>query len=72
LTSWAFTFRLEFFFRSVASFIDASVLTVYTADGIMHFYIHYTEPSTSTAEIDKLVSKAMDLLRSAIERPINA
>lgn len=64
--------RVESFFGGVSEIIDASVLTVYTIDRIMHFHLHYMEHVMSTAEVEKLTSKVMDLLKSAFEQPINA
>lgn len=59
--------RVESFFGGVSEIIDASVLTVYTIDGAMHFHIHYMEHVMSAGEVEKLVGKAMGLLRSAME-----
>ena len=59
--------RVESFFGGVSEIIDASVLTVYTIDGAMHFHIHYMEHVMSVGEVEKLVGKAMGLLRSAME-----
>jgi len=42
------------------------VLTVYTIDEAMHFHIHYMEHVMSAGEAERLVGKAMGLLRSAM------
>jgi hypothetical protein len=62
--------RVESFFGGVSEIIDASVLTVYTIDGAMHFHFHYMEHVMNASEAEKLVSKATNMLRSATEQRI--
>jgi hypothetical protein len=62
--------RVESFFGSVSEIIDASVLTIYTIDGAMHFHFHYLEHVMNASEAEKLVNKAMNMLRSATEQRI--
>lgn len=62
--------RVESFFGGVSEIIDASVLTVYTIDEVMHFHFHYMEHVMNTSEAEELVSKAMNMLISAAEKRI--
>lgn len=62
--------RVESFFGGVSEVIDASVLTVYSIDGAMHFHFHYLEHVMNTSEAEKLVNKAMNMLRLATEQRI--
>jgi NRPS condensation-like uncharacterized protein len=62
--------HVESFFGSVSEIIDASVLTVYTIDEVMHFHFHYMEHVMNTSEAEKLVSKAMNMLRTATEQRV--
>ncbi len=73
ITSQMGDLRVESFFGCVSpgNLVDAIALAVYAIDGIMHFHIHYMEPATSTAEVEKFTSEAMNLLESAIEQPMN-
>jgi hypothetical protein len=61
--------QIKSFFGSVSEIIDASVLTVYTIDGIMHFHFHYMEHVMKTSEAEKVINKAMNMLKSATKQP---
>jgi len=63
--------RVDSFFGVISPGIltNAIAVIVYTINGIMHFHIHYMQPATTTAEVKKFTSNAMNLLKSAIKNP---
>jgi NRPS condensation-like uncharacterized protein len=73
ITSQMGDLRIESFFVYVSpgDLVDAIALAVHTIDGIIHFHIQYMEPATNAEEVEKFTSKAMNLLESAIEQPMN-